>query len=84
MEKRTIYENLKKRKIWSDIKKSQNIMNMIVGSHQAINNDIWRYLKIIFRQYVAIILKIYVRFTLKELRCELSSSFYIILGSEQG
>ena len=33
---------------------------------------------------MAITLKISVRFTLKELRCELSSSFDIISGSEKG
>ena len=33
---------------------------------------------------MAIILKISVRFTLKELRCEFSSSFDIISGSEEG
>ena len=33
---------------------------------------------------MAIILKISVRFTLKELRCEFSSSFNIISGSEEG
>ena len=33
---------------------------------------------------MAIILKIYVRFTLKELRCKLSSSFYIISDSGDG
>ena len=33
---------------------------------------------------MAIILKISVRFTLKELRCELSCSFDIIWGSEEG
>ena len=33
---------------------------------------------------MAIILKIFVRFTLKELRCEFSSSFDIISGSEEG
>ena len=59
-------------------------MCMIVGFHQAINNDFWRYLEITFRRYLAIILKISVRFTLKELRCELSSSFDIIWGSEEG
>ena len=32
---------------------------------------------------MAIILKISVRFTLKELRCEFSSSFDIISGSEE-
>ena len=37
-----------------------------------------------FRQYLAIILKITVRFTLKELRWEFSSSFSIISGSEEG
>ena len=31
-----------------------------------------------------IILKVFVRFTLKELRCELSNSFDIISGSEKG
>ena len=43
---------------------------------------------IIFRRYLAILiifsdLKISVRFTLKELRCELSSSFDIISDSEK-
>ena len=33
---------------------------------------------------MAIILKISARFTLKELRCEFSSSFDIISGSEEG
>ena len=33
---------------------------------------------------MATILKISVRFTLKELRCEFSSSFDIISGSEEG
>ena len=67
-------------------RKSQNIMTMILGFHQAINNDFWRYLEITFRRYLAIILKIYVRFTLKEqeLRCAFSSSFDIISGSEEG
>ena len=37
----------------------------------------------IFRQYLAIILKIFVSLTLKELRCELSSSFDIISGYEE-
>ena len=39
---------------------------------------------IIFQRYLAIILKASVRFTLKELRCELSSSFDTALGSEEG
>ena len=39
---------------------------------------------IIFQRYLAIILKTSVRFTLKELRCELSSSFDTVLGSEEG
>ena len=34
-----------------------------------------------FRRYLAMILKISARFTLKELRCELSSSFDIISNS---
>ena len=42
---------------------------MIMG-----NND--------FGQYLVIILKISVRFTLKELSCEFLSSFNIISGSE--
>ena len=33
---------------------------------------------------MAIILEIFVRFTLKELRCELSSSFDILSDSEKG
>ena len=33
---------------------------------------------------MAIILKISVRFTLKKLRCEISSSFFIISDSEEG
>ena len=33
MKKRTTMEHLKERKIWSNIKYSQNIMNMIVGPH---------------------------------------------------
>ena len=33
---------------------------------------------------MAIILKMFVKFTLKELRCEFSSSFDIISGSEEG
>ena len=37
----------------------------------------------IFWQYLAIIFKIFVSLTLKELRCELSSSFDIISGSEE-
>ena len=37
-----------------------------------------------FQRYLAIILKTSVRFTLKELRCELSSSFDTVLGSEEG
>ena len=37
-----------------------------------------------FRRYLPIILKISVRFTLKELRCEFSSSLDIILGPEEG
>ena len=44
---------------------------MIMG-----NND--------FGQYLVIILKTYVRFTLKELSCEFLSSFNIISGSEGG
>ena len=46
-------------------------MKMIMG-----NNDLG--------QYLVIILKIYVRFTLKELSCEFLSSFNIISGSEGG
>ena len=46
-------------------------MKMIMG-----NND--------FGQYLVIILKIYVRFTLKELGCEFLNSFNIISGSEGG
>ena len=49
-----------------------------------INNNFGRYLEITFRRYLPIILKISVRFTLKELRCEFSSSFDIISGSEEG
>ena len=41
-------------------------------------------MEITFRRYLPIILKISVRFTLKELRCEFSSSFDIISGSEEG
>ena len=44
--------------------------------------DIWQHLEIIFQQHLATILKISVRFTLKWLRCKLSSSFDII--SEEG
>ena len=58
-------------------------MSMSNGSHKAINNIFWRYLEIIFRGYLAIILKITFRFTLKELRCELLSSFNIISDSEE-
>ena len=57
---------------------------MIEGFHKAVNNDFWRYLEITFWQYFAIILKISVRFTLKELRCKFSSSFDIVSGSEEG
>ena len=64
--------------------KSQNIMNMILGFHSAINNDFWWYLEITFRRHLAIILKISVRFTLKELRYVISSSFDIISGSDEG
>ena len=42
-----------------------------------------RYLEITFQRYLAIILKISVRFTLKELRCEFSSSFNIISDAEE-
>ena len=41
-------------------------------------------MEIIFRQYLAVTLKISVRFTLKEVRCELSSSFNIISDFEEG
>ena len=54
-------------------------MNMIVGPHQAINNNFWQYLEIIFQQYLAI----FVRFTLKKLRYELSSTFDITSDSEK-
>ena len=57
---------------------------MIEGFHKAVNNDFWRYLEITFWQYFAIILKISVRCTLKELRCKFSSSFDIVSGSEEG
>ena len=60
------------------------VSNMIVGFHYTINNDFWRYLEITFRRCLVIILKISVRFTLKELRWEFSSSFGIISGSEEG
>ena len=59
-------------------------MNMILGFHSAINNDFWWYLEITFRRHLAIILKISVRFTLKELRYVISSSFDIISGSDEG
>ena len=49
---------------------------MIVGYQLAIKNNFWWYL--------AIILKISVRFTLKELTCEFSSSFNFISDSEEG
>ena len=38
----------------------------------------------IFPRYLAVMLKVSVRFTLKELRCYFSSSFYIISDSEEG
>ena len=65
-------------------KKSQNIMDMIVTFHKPINDDIWWYLEITFGQYLTIILKTSLRFTLKELRCEFSNSFDTISGSEEG
>ena len=46
--------------------KSQNIMNMIAGFLLVVNNNFWRYVEITFRRYLAIILKISVRFTLKK------------------
>ena len=39
-------------------------------------------LEILFRRYLAV--EISVRFTVKQLRCELSSSFNITSGSEEG
>ena len=57
---------------------------MIVGPQYAINNNFWRYMEIIFPRYLAVMLKVSVRFTLKELRCDFSSSFYIISDSEEG
>ena len=54
-------------------------MIVILGSH-----NFWQYWEIIFRRYLAITLKVSVRFTLKELRCELWSSFDIISDSEKG
>ena len=46
--------------------------------------DKQRFLEITFRRYLVIILKISVRWKLKELRCELSSSINIISDSEEG
>ena len=59
----------------------QNIMNLILGFHEAINNNFWGYLDITFWQYLVMNLNIPVRFTLKEMKCEFSSYFGIISGS---
>ena len=83
VKKGTTQQNLKEGKILSHIKKSQNIMNMIVSPHQAKNNNFWQYLNIIFRRHLSITLKIFVRFILKELRRELSSSFDTISNFEE-
>ena len=63
-----------------------SIQSQPSSTHQAISKNFWRYLEIIFRQYLVVILEIFVRFTLKELRWELSSSssFNIISDSEKG
>ena len=66
----------------------QNVSTQLQPSstHQAISKNFWRYLEIIFRRYLAVILEIFVRFTLKELRFEIlsSSSLSIISDSEKG
>ena len=54
-------------------------MIVILGSH-----NFWQYFEIICQRYLAITLEVSVRFTLKELRCEIWSSFDIILDSEKG